>query len=164
MSAAPERTNAGLRETLQPRRPGAVGRIEKANNPKHALLRLLPYLRPYRLTLALVFASVIVYTLFGLIGPYLMGVAIDRFVGPGQAEGLTRIALWMLIVYLLYNGFQIVAAWLMSGISQEALQQLRRDLFSHVQQLPLSFFDHRSTGELMSRLTNDIDAINQAVS
>ena len=164
MSAAPERANAGLRETLQPRRPGAVGRIEKAKNPKHALLRLLPYLRPYRLTLVLVFASVIVYTLFGLIGPYLMGVAIDRFIGPGQAEGLTRMALWMLIVYLLYNGFQIVAAWLMSGISQEALQQLRRDLFSHVQQLPLSFFDHRSTGELMSRLTNDIDAINQAVS
>jgi len=55
----------------------------------------------------------------------------------------------------------------MSGISQKALQQLRRDLFCHVQQLSLSFFDHRSTGELISRLTrltNDIDAINQAVS
>jgi len=164
MNAAPESSNAGLRETLQPRRPGAVGKIEKAKNPRHALLRLLPYLRPFRLTLALVFASVIVYTLFGLIGPYLMGVAIDRFIGPGQTGGLTRVALWMLIVYLLYNGFQVVASWLMSGISQKALQQLRRDLFCHVQQLSLSFFDHRSTGELMSRLTNDIDAINQAVS
>jgi ATP-binding cassette subfamily B protein len=164
MNAAPESSNAGLRETLQPRRPGAVGKIEKAKNPRHALLRLLPYLRPFRLTLALVFASVIVYTLFGLIGPYLLGVAIDRCIGPGQTGGLTRMALWMLIVYLLYNGFQVVASWLMSGISQKALQQLRRDLFGHVQQLSLSFFDHRSTGELMSRLTNDIDAINQAVS
>ncbi len=164
MSAPPEQSNASLRETLQPRRPGAVGKIEKAQNPRHALVRLLPYLRPFRLTLVAVFACVIVYTLFGLVGPYLMGVAIDRFIGPGQAQGLMRMAMWMLITYLLYNGFQIVAAWLMSGISQQALQQLRRDLFAHVQQLPLSFFDHQPAGELMSRLTNDIDAINQAVS
>ncbi len=164
MSAGQEPANTGLREALQPRRPGAVGRIEKAKNPKHALLRLLPYMRPYSLTLVLVFVCVIFYTLLGLIGPYLMGVAIDRFISPGQIDGLARIALWMIIVYLVYNGAQIVASWLMSSISQEALQQLRRDLFDHIQQLPLSFFDHRSTGELMSRLTNDIDAINQAVS
>ena len=164
MSAGQEPANTGLREALQPRRPGAVGRIEKAKNPKHALLRLLPYMRPYSLTLVLVFVCVIFYTLLGLIGPYLMGVAIDRFISPGQIDGLARIALWMIIVYLVYNGTQIVASWLMSSISQEALQQLRRDLFDHIQQLPLSFFDHRSTGELMSRLTNDIDAINQAVS
>jgi ATP-binding cassette subfamily B protein len=164
MSVAPDQISAGVRESLQPRRPGAVGRIEKAKNPKHALLRLLPYLRPFRMTLVLVFAAVIAYTLFGLIGPYLMGVAIDRYIGPGQSEGLLWIALGMLLTYLLYNGFQIVAAWLMADISQQALQHMRRDLFSHIQQLPLRFFDHRPAGELMSRLTNDIDAVNQAVS
>ena len=52
----------------------------------------------------------------------------------------------------------------MARISQEALKQLRKDLFQHLQTLPLSFFDRNPAGELMSRLTNDIDAINQAVS
>ena len=164
MSASPERSAGIVREALQPRRPGAVGIIEKAKNPKHALLRLLPYLAPFRLVLALVLASVVAYTLCGLVGPYLMGVVIDRFIGPGQTDGLMITAIWMLIVYLFYNGFQLVAAWLMSSVSQQALQQMRRDLFTHMQQLSLNFFDHRSTGELMSRLTNDIDAINQAVS
>lgn len=164
MSVSPERSAGIVRETLQPRRPGAVGIIEKAHNPRNALLRLLPYLAPFRLLLALALASVVAYTFFGLVGPYLMGVAIDRFIGPGQTDGLMKTAVWMLIVYLLYNGFQLVAAWLMASVSQQALQQLRRDLFSHMQQLSLRFFDHRSTGELMSRLTNDINAINQAVS
>ena len=164
MSAFPERSAESVREALQPRRPGAVGIIEKAKNPKYALFRLFPYLAPFRLVLMLVLACVVAYTLCGLVGPFLMGMVIDRYIGPGQTDGLMMAAMGMLVVYLLYNGFQLVAAWLMSSVSQQALQRMRRDLFSHMQQLSLSFFDHRSTGELMSRLTNDIDAINKAVS
>ncbi len=52
----------------------------------------------------------------------------------------------------------------MAGVSQKALKQMRKDLFEHLQSLPLAFFDRNPAGELMSRLTNDIDAINQAVS
>jgi ATP-binding cassette subfamily B protein len=70
----------------------------------------------------------------------------------------------MLLVYLLNNFFQAVSAWLMADVSQRVLKELRRDLFSHMQTLPVSFFDGKPAGELMSRLTNDIDAINQAVS
>ena len=163
MSQANER-GAGVREALQPRRPGAVGKIEKAANPRSALNRLFPYLHPYRMTLVLVLASVITYTLLGLAGPYLMGIAIDRFIIPGKIAGLARIVGIMICVYLLYNGFQVATAWLMASISQQVLQRLRSDLFGHIQKLPLSFFDHRPAGELMSRLTNDVDAINQAVS
>lgn len=165
MSSGTEKApGSGLRETLQPRRPGAVGRIEKARNPAHALTRMRPYLRPFRPALVLVFAVVVLYTLLGLAGPWLMGIAIDRFLGPGQRRELLRIVLWMATVYLLTNGFQFLAAWLMASISQKALQELRRDLFSHIQRLPLRFFDREPVGELMSRLTSDIDAINQAVS
>ncbi len=57
-----------------------------------------------------------------------------------------------------------MAGWMMADVSQSALKQLRRDLFGHLQKLPLRFFDRNPAGELMSRLTNDIDAINQAVS
>ncbi|MHB0877002.1 MAG: ABC transporter ATP-binding protein [Anaerolineae bacterium] len=152
-----------FRATMQHRRPGDV-RIEKAHNPRHALVRLLPYLGAYRRTLAFVLVLIVIYTLLGLVGPYLMGVAIDRFIATKQAAGLARIALLMLSVYVLNNLFQAFAGRTMAGISQRALKQVRRDLFTHLQSLSIAFFDRNQAGELMSRLTNDIDAINQAVS
>ena len=155
--------NAGFRSTMQ-RRPAEPGKIEKARDPRHALVRLIPYLNPFKLVLILVLFFVLLYTVLGLFGPYLMGVAIDKFIATKDAPGLLKIAGWMLLVYLLGNLFQAVSAWLMSDVSQRALKQLRADLFSHLQMLPIAFFDSNPAGELMSRLTNDIDAINQAVS
>jgi ATP-binding cassette subfamily B multidrug efflux pump len=157
-------SSSDVRATMQPRRPAGVGKIEKAQDPRHALVRLLPYLNPFRTSLVIVFGCVLIYTVLGLIGPYLMGVAIDRFITARQAAGLAQIAGWMLAVYLLNNLFQAIAGWIMASISQGALKQLRQDLFTHLQTLSLSFFDRNPAGELMSRLTNDIDAINQAVS
>ena len=74
------------------------------------------------------------------------------------------IALLMLVTYALNNLFQAIAGWLMAAVSQRALKDMRRDLFTHLQRLPISFFDRQPAGELMSRMTNDIDVINQAVS
>jgi ATP-binding cassette subfamily B protein len=153
-----------IRASIGPRRPAAVGRIEKARDPRHALVRLLPYLGPFKPILLVVAIAIVIYTVLGLVGPYLMGVAIDRFITTKQVAGLARIAALMLVAYLLNNLFQAIAGWLMAGVSQKSLKQLRRDLFTHLQTLPLSFFDRNPAGELMSRLTNDIDAINQAVS
>ena len=165
MSDQPTRPDTrDIRAAFQPRRPAGAGKIEKARNPRHALTRLLPYLSPFRTVLLFVLGCVLIYTVLGLIGPYLMGVAIDRFITAKQAAGLAQIALLMLAVYLFNNLFQAIAGWLMASVSQRALKQLRANLFSHLQILPLSFFDRHPAGELMSRLTNDIDAINQAVS
>jgi len=155
---------SSVRMIMQPRRGSAIGIIEKARNPRRALKGLLRYLNPFRAGLVLVIAFVLVYTVLGLIGPYLMGQAIDRFITTRQVAGLARIALWMLVVYLFYNLFQAAANWVMARIAQRALKQMRKDLFEHLQTLPIAFFDHNPPGELMSRLTNDIDAINQAVS
>ena len=119
---------------------------------------------PTGLALLLVLVLVVVYTLLGLLGPYLMGVAIDRFINGKDPVGLAYISAVMLVVYLLNNLFQAAANWVMAIVSQRSLQQLRQDLFAHLQRLPLRFFDNNPAGELMSRLTNDIDAINQAVS
>ena len=152
------------RASLMPRRPAGAGRIEKAGDSRRALARLLPYLRPFRWTLAVVLVLVVAYTLLGLVGPYLMGVAIDRFIAGQDPAGLARTAAWMLAVYLLNNLFQAISAWAMANVSQRALKQIRADLFGHLQDLSLGFFDRHPAGELMSRLTNDIDAINQAVS
>ena len=158
----PGRTDVRL--VVGPRRPMMIGRIEKARDARSALTRLLPYLRPFRIALILIFALVLIYTLLGLFGPYLMGVAIDRFIAGKDPAGLARTALLMLAAYLLSNLFQVVANWLMAGVSQRSLKQIRGDLFQHLQRLSLNFFDRNPAGELMSRLTNDIDAINQAVS
>ncbi|MEW5718782.1 MAG: ABC transporter ATP-binding protein [Chloroflexota bacterium] len=153
-----------IRAAMQSRRPGAMGKIEQAREPRRALKGLLRYLAPFKIGLAMVLICVVIYTLLGLAGPYLMGVAIDRYIATKQLDGLTLIALGMLTVYLLNNLFQAIAAWVMATISQGALKRMRQDLFQHLQTLPLYFFDRNPPGELMSRLTNDIDAINQAVS
>ncbi len=152
-----------FRSSMQ-RRPAQPGRIEKAQNPMRAMGRLLPYLKPYRLQIGLVLGFVLVYTLLGLVGPYLMGQAIDRFIGGKDPAGLLRIAILMLLVYLFSNGFNAISSWIMARVSQMALKGLRRDLFTHLQTKSMSFFDTHPAGGLMSRLTNDIDAINQAVS
>jgi ATP-binding cassette subfamily B protein len=112
----------------------------------------------------LAFVLVLLYTILGLVGPYLMGVAIDDFIATKDGSGLVRIAIWMIVVYLCAGGAQVAANWVMARVSQGALKQVRRDLFEHLQTLSLSFFDRNPAGDLMSRLTNDIEAINQAVS
>lgn len=160
----PSNDTSSIRAAMGPRRPAAVGKIEKAQDPRGALARLIPYLSQFKFAMILVLIFVLLYTALGLVGPYLMGVAIDKFISIKQAAGLMPIAIWMLVTYLLNNLFQAVAGWIMSDVSQRALKQVRKDLFSHLQTLPLSFFDSNPAGDLMSRLTNDIDAINQAVS
>ena len=140
------------------------GKIEKAGDPRRALARLAMYLSPYKATLALVLAFVLAYTLLGLLEPYLLGRAIDQYISTRQLDGLSQLALLLLAAYLLDNGFQAASSWLMARISQDALRRLRRDLFEHLQKLSIQFFDSHNAGELMSRLTNDIEAINQAVS
>ncbi|MBV5328608.1 MAG: ABC transporter ATP-binding protein [Chlorobium sp.] len=150
--------------SMRHRGAGNPGRIEKSRNPKEALRRLLGYLAPFRIKLVTVSLLVIIYTALGLAGPYLIGVAIDQFIAAKNVAGLEKIALLMLLVYLFFNLFQLIAGWIMASLSQTALKQLSGDLFAHIQTLPVSYFDRNPSGGLMSRLTNDIDAINQAVS
>jgi ATP-binding cassette subfamily B multidrug efflux pump len=164
MTDQPSRTEtSNVRATMQ-RGPSRIRRIERAKDPRSTLNRLLPYLERFKVGMALVITFVLIYTVLGLMGPYLMGVAIDRFISTKDIYGLAGIALLMLATYVLNNVFQAIANWIMAEISQRALKQIRRDLFAHLQTLSLSFFDRNPAGELMSRLTNDIDAINQAVS
>ena len=138
--------------------------IEKARDVRGTLRRLLVTLRPHRWVLAGVFILVVVSTLLDLLAPFLMGLAIDKFITAGDLAGLQRIILLMLGAY--------VGAWLMRAgqsvimarVSQKAMRALRRDLFEHLQTLSLSFFDRHPHGELMSRLTNDLDAISRVLS
>ena len=140
------------------------GKIEKARDSRRALIRLALYLSPYKTTLAFVLLFVVAYILLGLVEPYLIGRAIDQYISTKRLDGLSTLALLLLTAYLFDNAFQAASSWLMARISQDALRRLRRDLFEHLETLSIAFFDRHTAGELMSRLTNDIDAINQAVS
>ncbi|MCX7023738.1 MAG: ABC transporter ATP-binding protein [Spirochaetes bacterium] len=144
--------------------PARPGRFESAHDPRRALSRLLPYLKPMASRLVVVFALIIASTLSGLAGPWLMGKALDLFIRTGDLAGLGSISLSMLAIFLAANAFDLVSGWIMAGVSQKALRNLRNDLFDHLHEMPIRFFDANPAGELMSRLTNDIDAVNQAVS
>ncbi len=157
--------NAGeIRTQMMRGGPGRPGKIEKARNPRRALARLTMYLKPFTGLLVVVFALIMASTVLALAGPYLMGKAIDDFIAVKKVAGLATIALWMLGIYLLGNLCNAASGWMMASVSQRALKGVRHELFGHLQSLSLKFFDTNTAGELMSRLTNDIDAINQAVS
>ena len=145
-------------------RPGAnFGNLARARDPRGTLRRLAGYFGEFRAGLTVIGVCIVVYTLLGLVGPYLMGVALDRFIATRDTAGLARVAAMMLAASLASNVFQGGSSWLMAGISQRALKKLRRELFQHLQTLPMDFFEKNPAGDLMSRLTNDIDAVNQAV-
>jgi len=140
--------------------PGMMaGTIEKPKSVRGALSRLLSYLGSYRIYLALTLVLTIVSTLLSLAGPYFIGVTIDEYIIPRDLEGLVRISLLIAAIYLVGMVIDMGTGWVMATISQKSLKQMRKDLFEHAQTLSLSFFDQTSTGDLMSRLTNDIDAI-----
>ena len=163
MSASSGPSNgAGMRAAMRPGH-GGMGIIARAKNPRGTLARLVTYFGELRARLWLVGASIVAYTMLGLVGPYLMGVALDRFIATRDASGLGRVGVLMLGAFLANNLLQGFSSWLMAGISQRALKKLRRELFQHLQTLPMDFFERNPSGELMSRLTSDIDAVNQAV-
>ncbi len=146
--------------------PGPGGRrfgtpIEKPRDVRGTLRRLLGYLRPYRLTVIAALVLVVVSTLLDLLGPYLNGLAIDRFIIHRDVPGLGRLALLMLGVYLSVLGLRVVLAQMMVKMVQKVMRTLREELFAHLQTLSLSFFDRHPHGDLMSRLTNDLDALGR---
>jgi ATP-binding cassette subfamily B protein len=139
--------------------PGRMGNIEKAKDAKGATLRLLNYFKEYRLKIAFVVIATIASSLIGLAGPYLIGVAIDQYIVLGDLQGLLRISAMLAGVYIFTTIVAGINSVIMANVSQGSLMKMRKQLFEHIQTLSLSFFDKRQTGDLMSRLTNDIDAI-----
>jgi len=149
--------------------PGPGGRrgharIEKAHDVRGALRRLLATLRPYRWTLVGAFVLAAASTGLDLLAPFLMGVAIDEFIAAGDRGGLLRLVLLMAGAYLGRWLAKVGQSVIMARVSQKAMRSLRRDLFEHLQTLSLRFFDRHPHGELMSRLTNDMDAISRVLS
>lgn len=138
--------------------PGA-----KPKNTRETLKRLWGYLRHQKRLLLLVFLLVTLGAAFNLAGPFLIGRAIDDYLVPGDFPGLGRMCLVLLLVYLLGS----LTAWWQNyaviDLAQLTVKEIRQDLFDKLQALPVRFFDERHHGDLMSRLTNDVDNISNTL-
>jgi len=146
------------------RGPHAVGSIEKPKDAKGAFSRLIRYLGDYKSHLLIIAILTVISSLLALAGPYLIGVAIDETILAGDRARLVRISLLLAGTYLFSALISMASGWVMAIISQRSLKKLRKELFEHIQTLSLSFFDKRLAGDLMSRLTNDVDSIGRAIS
>lgn len=148
---------------------------EKPKDFKATFRRLLRYLRPRRTALVGVFLAAILSTVFMIAGPKIMGTAITelfegayaKFQGvPGAAIDFTKIGqilLWLAVLYIISSLFNYLQQYLMSGIAQKTVYDLREDVNHKLERLPLKYYDGRPNGETLSRVTNDIDTIGSTL-
>lgn len=145
-------------------RGAAPGR--KKQRAKHGLRTLQSiwlFLAPQKDLLSFVLLLVIFTSLLGLLGPFLIGRAIDHYIVVQETNGLARLLLGLLAVYFCYSLFSYLQNYLMIGISQNTVYKMRAQLFQHLHKLPIQFFDQHQHGELMSRITNDIDNVSSTL-
>src|SRR5713101_303700 len=143
---------------------GASNSNEKRTSSGAVLKRLLPYLAPFRLQLSFAFVLVIVTALVQAAGPALIGQAIDFYIVRKDQNGLARDMLLLLGIYIVGLVAQGGQIYLISSIGQRFLSELLAQIFDKVEALSIAYFDKHKAGDLMSRLLNDINTINQLLS
>ncbi|MDF1512368.1 MAG: ABC transporter ATP-binding protein [Anaerolineae bacterium] len=136
---------------------------ERANDVQGTLLRIWGYLKRQKSALMATAFLVAISSGLGTLGPYLMGRTIDEYIGTNDVPGLARMALLMLAVYVSEASISWLQSYVMAKASQQAVNDIRYDLFAKLQTLSLRFFDRRTHGELMSRLTNDVENISNVL-
>jgi ATP-binding cassette, subfamily B, multidrug efflux pump len=137
---------------------------EQAQDRAAVARRLWGYLSPQWRSLIGVLASLLLVAIGQAGGPALIGLAVDQYITRADPAGLQRAMLLLLGVYLIgFAGF-MGQAWLMGGVSQRMLKQMRLEIFEHIQRLSLRYFDKREAGDLMSRLVNDTEVIGNTLS
>jgi ATP-binding cassette subfamily B protein len=123
--------------------------------------RLLTYLRPYRRQVALAVAAIIGHSALDLAPPYLTKVVIDRYIPAGDLGGLGTIAALYLIALIASFLLEYLQTWTMQLIGQRIMFDLRMQLVAHLHRLDLRFYDRNPVGRLMTRLTTDVDVLNE---
>ncbi len=149
--------------------------VQKAKDFKGTLRRLTGYLEPHRAALMIVIVAGIVATLFSVIGPKMLGMATTKIFEGYLARALGRPnaridfgyvggILWTLLgLYIVSATFQYLQQYLMSGVAQQTVYALRRDVEAKFSRLPLKFFDSKTHGEILSRAVNDLDNISSTL-
>ncbi len=141
-----------------------TGPIVKPKNQKETLLRIWSYMRQQKIGLYMAVMFVVIGSLLSLVGPFLIGVITDGYILTFDVEGAIRMALVLAGVYIVHAIFTWLQSFVMIRVSQKTIRTMRQQLFEKLQTLPLAFFDKRKQGDVMSRMTNDIDNLNAALS
>ena len=123
--------------------------------------RLLGYMRPYRARIGLAFFAILGLSLLQLAPPYLTKIAIDTHIAAGDVDGLTSLALLLLGVLVLSYVLEAVQTWALQVTGQRIIFDLRTQIHGHLQRLDVAFFDRNPVGRLMTRVTTDVDALNE---
>lgn len=125
------------------------------------IARLLKYLLKYKRRFIITVVAVVVVSLTGLLPPYLLQVAIDNYIKNSDLTGLTFISIILVGVYLINWVSNYQRTYQMSWMGQNMVNDLRKQLFSHLQELSFSFYDRSEAGEIISRVTNDTDTLSE---
>lgn len=146
------------------RGPHFRGPVVKPKNQKQTLMRIWDYVKQQQLQLIGAIFLVILTTVLSLAGPLLIGVIVDDYIIPKDLRGTSQMLFILVGVYVLTSIFTWLQTYVMINAALKTIQKLRLDLFEKLHSLSLRFFDKRSQGDLMSRVTNDIDNLNVALS
>ena len=152
---------------------GPMGPGEKAKNFKGTMGRLLKYLRPFWMMMLLCILFSVISTVFTIIGPKILGNAttklaegiMAKYAGKGSIDFSTIFIILrnLTIIYLVSLLFSYLQGWIMAGISQKVTYNLRQEISRKINRLPLKYFDHQTHGEVLSRMTNDVDTVSQSL-
>ena len=160
-----------------PRRPGPPGRsrrsFEKPKDFKGTMKKLIVYLKPFYGRMFIVMLFAIGSTIFSIIGPKILGKATTKLsegiiakvmhTGAIDFDGILKIILTLVGLYITSAIFSYIQGYIMTGVSQEISYNMRKELSEKMNRLPLKYFDTKTHGEVLSRVTNDIDTIAQSL-
>ena len=149
------------------------GNNEKAKDLSGTLKKLLAYLKPYHFKIGMVMVFAVCSTIFNILGPKILAKATDKLsegimakvanTGGIDFNYIVKILLILVVLYAASSLFSYIMGWIISGVSQDAAFSLRKDISEKMNRLPLSYFDKHSSGDILSRVTNDIDTIAQSL-
>ncbi|EOU1571374.1 ABC transporter ATP-binding protein [Clostridium perfringens] len=154
---------------------GGPRAVEKAKDFKGTMKKLGVYLKPYSLSIAIVILFAIGSAAFSIVGPKILGKATTK-IFEGLVQKITgvpdasidfgyigNIAMILVVLYLVSSLFGIIQSFIMSGVAQKVSYNLRKQISEKMDTLPLNYFDTRTNGEVLSRITNDVDTVNQTL-
>ena len=146
---------------------------EKAKNLSKTLSTLLNYLKPFRIAIVFVIIFAVGSTIFTIIGPKILGNAttklvqglIAKYSGTGSIDidGIKHTLLLLLCIYILSGILSYIQVWIMSGVTQKVTYRLREEISLKINRLPLNYYDKQTHGEVLSRITNDVDTMSQSL-
>ena len=157
------------------RRMGGRGQmpVEKAKDFKGSIGKLFAYMKQYHAAVAVVILCAIASTVFSVIGPDILGKAttelsnglLAKIQGTGSINftKIGQILLFVLGLYLLSTLFSFVQGWLMTGVTQKVCYRMRKDISEKIDRMPMAYFESRTYGEVLSRITNDVDTLGQSL-